>query len=116
MNIAVISAAACTVALLLKPDAPAPASVRSGDQPVFSEGGGRAPFEQLSQLLAERDAWLAEVARARRPLPQTRLVCGTTVITAEPEVDPKMVVVHDSLIEHTIRTIQPPLCWEPADD
>jgi hypothetical protein len=43
--------------------------------------------------------------------PQVRIVCGLTVITADPAIDPGFVLpIPEDQAQHKIRRIEPPVC------
>ncbi len=63
---------------------------------------------QAQRLLRER---MQEVAAA----PQSRIVCGMTVIQADPTLDPKMVIrAPENGPDQKIVRIEPPACHEQA--
>jgi hypothetical protein len=56
----------------------------------------------------QRDLKAAMPATANRP----KVVCGMTIIPADPKIDPKMLFApkSDSGIEYKLRAIDPPIC------
>lgn len=45
------------------------------------------------------------------PSPQTpSVVCGTLIVPADPDVDPKIRVAPPAGVEHTMRILIPPMC------
>lgn len=50
--------------------------------------------------------------QAQGALPKTTVVCGMTIIPADPKIDPKMSMTPEKRdnVEHTIRAIEPPIC------
>jgi hypothetical protein len=87
----------------------------------------RTPFNQLFQvqppagkpvdpraqeLLDDARRALRERQTALRLLPPEapRVVCGMTIIPADPSIDPKMLIEVPSAADYTIRRIPPPIC------
>jgi hypothetical protein len=54
---------------------------------------------------------LKTVDAALQPVPKSTIVCGMTVIPADPKIDPKMAIApKQDNVEHKIRAIKPPIC------
>ena len=73
------------------------------------------PYSKLFEARgALKQAVQQESTKARTP--KTRIVCGMTIIEADPSIDPKMGVTppKDEKVRHTIRAVEPPICW-PRD-
>lgn len=70
------------------------------------------PYSKLFEARgALKQAVQQELTKAGSP--KTRIVCGMTIIEADPSIDPKMAVAppKDEKLRHTIRAIEPPMCW-----
>ena len=64
-------------------------------------------FEPQKNLFAPRRAMQPSIAAAGKP----KVVCGMTIIPADPKTDPKMAIARKSDgIDYTLRTIDPPFC------
>ncbi len=59
--------------------------------------------ESLRQAVAQQTA---------KPGPKTKVVCGMTIVEADPSLDPKMAVTppQDQNLTYTIRAVEPPRC------
>lgn len=96
----------------------------SGSTLGFAQGFAQRPpidpykklFQQPSLEKAALQQQVQEVlrqAQARQQRP--RVVCGMTLLPADPVIDPKMAIEPPSRdgVRHTIRAIEPPACWIP---
>ena len=79
--------------------------------PAFAQSSRANPYQQLFQT---RD--LKAVARMQQrneaPRPSApRVVCGMTIIPADPKIDPKMAIGRPrDDVRYTMRSIEPSIC------
>ena len=79
--------------------------------PAFAQASRANPYQTLFQT---RD--LKDVARMQQrndaPSPsEPRIVCGMTIIPADPKIDPKMVIERPrDDVRYTMRSIEPSVC------
>lgn len=79
------------------------------------------PYSKLFDADVKKAAAQQQV---RQQVPQAqaqqrpRVVCGMTMVPADPKIDSKMVieVPRRDDVRHTIRAIEPPTCWTPEAD
>ena len=70
-------------------------------------------LEQTARQQNVQDALRQAEARSQRP----RVVCGMTLLPANPAIDPKMAVEpRRDDTRYTIRAIEPPVCWIPESE
>jgi hypothetical protein len=71
------------------------------------------PSNPYSKLFETREALKQALQQelAKTGAPKTRIVCGMTVVEANPGLDPKMAVSPKANVRHTIRAVEPPTCW-----
>ncbi len=82
--------------------------VRSGEQ--TASPGRRDPYRQLFQPEDKKTPPSAPSPSVDRPQP--RVVCGMTIVPADPTIDPKIAVKPrpDDTTRYAIRGITPPIC------
>ena len=86
---------------------PAPSPLFANAQSPY-EGAFREEIVQAKRLLRQA---MKKVDAA----PKQRIVCGMTVIQADPTIDPKMVLrVPENGPDHKIVRVEPPACHEQA--
>ena len=80
---------------------------------IPSQDDERPLLFEDKQRLMERLKLQFEMRRADAlRSPNRRIVCGLTVITADPAVDPKMILEFRDSSDAKIRRIEPPVCSE----
>jgi hypothetical protein len=69
------------------------------------------PYRRLFEARQGLEAALQQQVKTV-PVPKRKVVCGMTVIEADPSIDPRMAVTPPAKgnAEHTIRAIDPPHC------
>ncbi len=98
----------------------------SGAAPAVAQGAAqRAPVDPYKKLFQQPNLEQAALTlRLREALRQAeakqgpRVVCGMTLIPANPGIDPKMAVEPPARddVRYTIRAIEPPACWIPESE
>lgn len=82
--------------------------------PTFAEQAPTPRQNPYSRLFQARELLkqALEEKRQQQSAPKSRVVCGMTVIEANPSIDPKMAVEipKDNKTRHTIRAVEPPIC------
>lgn len=65
-----------------------------------------------SKLFEVRDALKQAQSQAMKDVPKNKIVCGMTIIEADPFFDQKMKVTppKDPNVRYTIRAVPPPVC------
>jgi len=85
-------------------------SVAVSAQAQFKQSPEKDPYRNLfdaSARLQQPDATL----KVEAPTPQTPVVvCGMRIIPVDPQVDPKIRVAPPAHVEHSLRTVTPPVC------
>ena len=77
----------------------------------------QSPYDSVfrEKLLREAQRLLRDRVQEVAAAPQSRIVCGMTVIQADPAIDPKMVIrAPENGPDQKIVRIEPPACHEPA--
>jgi hypothetical protein len=83
--------------------------------PTARFGALRPSQDPYKQLFAMQNNLSEALQSAQRsidaPAPKPKVVCGMTIIPADPKFDPKMAIERKSDgTEYTMRTIDPPIC------
>lgn len=90
--------------------------------PAFAEQPVPAPSTRSFGALRPSHSPYKELFEPRQsvqpieaPVAKPKVVCGMTIIPADPAIDPKMAIApkRDSNLKYTIRAIEPPICRIP---
>lgn len=75
--------------------------------PAFADQAAKNPYRNLFRA----QELLKEAQATQRSKPAPTVVCGMTIIPADPSIDPKMAIApKKDGIEPKIRAIEPPVC------
>lgn len=105
------------LAILLAVAGPATADQTALNPQSTARLGALRPVQSAnpySKLFEARGA-LAQAVQQEltKAAPKRRIVCGMTIIEADPSIDPKMAVTAptDEKLRYTMRAVEPPMCW-----
>ena len=87
------------------PSAPSPFGPAPSKPPLF---GPRVPLNELREQLARQGAQMR--LQAGKP----KVVCGMTVIPAQPNADPKSIKKAPDDRKYTMRSVRPQMCADDA--
>jgi hypothetical protein len=84
-------------------------------RPAQSADPYRKLFDVHRKLFDVREPSAAVPKPAPDSSPRPKVVCGMTMIPADPNIDPKMPAAPRSDgTNYTIRAVEPPICWSPT--
>ena len=98
-----------------------PAAAASGDTAEQAVAAPAPEWKPFVNLFGQKPApkkpsidWNWPPSAGQNPAAKPSVVCGMTVIPADPKVDPKMrVIVPDRGVAFTMRVVQPTVCKAP---